>query len=291
PSLSYSATTLTEGAEDDGSIATTITITVSNGAFRAASGPLNRPGDYALGGTALPTGLSMRVAFTSETTAELTLLGAAEANLPSDDVSGVLVTFAGDAFAGGTAPGNGTQSVSLGVEFIESVVTLFATGVSNGSLGGRSGADQRCSDAKPATLDATEVHALISVSAADEIRDLPSTQTTLPQDLRIVGPTGLTVADNWADLVDGDIDQSLGAAGVVSGVAIRWWSGSDLLGQVATNGNGRESTCSGWTSAVFDASQNTTGRNASLEAADGGWITSGLDRACSERYPVVCIAW
>jgi hypothetical protein len=84
-------------------------------------------------------------------------------------------------------------------------VYLFASPGQVGAIGGRSGADGRCTAAAPAlSLPIAHTAAFISVTDSDEIRDMPSLYS-VPTSLPILGPTGVRIADDWADLLDGSI--------------------------------------------------------------------------------------
>ena len=143
-------------------------------------------------------------------------------------------------------------------------IVLFGTAATfSGSLGGRTGADAKVAAdaARPSGL--TEVHAFLSVSETDSIKDFPETYGFSPE-LPIVGPDGVTViADNWADLLDGTIASSLGRMGVVEdGKGEVWWSGSNA------DGSASQHTCNGWT----DESGDTHGTAGYADMDDGAWI-------------------
>ncbi len=125
----------------------------------------------------------------------------------------------------------------------------------------------------------TNVRAFISISATDEIRDMPANYG-VPTDLPILGPTGV-IAVNWADLLDGTIASTLADAGVL--VAQYWgtyWSGS------STTGGAVGDTCSDWSS----ASATNQGNVGDEESVDLYWITS-IVGSCNGPHYIVCIAW
>ncbi|MBF0158840.1 MAG: hypothetical protein HQL58_04895, partial [Magnetococcales bacterium] len=98
-SLSYSATTFTEAATNDGSIATVSTIMLINDTFTGAIGS-------ALGQvTHVPAGLAAILVKTSETTASLRLAGRAMEHTDQDDVNNLTVIFGNGDFSGGRAVG------------------------------------------------------------------------------------------------------------------------------------------------------------------------------------------
>ncbi|MBF0160208.1 MAG: DUF4347 domain-containing protein, partial [Magnetococcales bacterium] len=96
-SLSYSTTTFVESGANDGSIATTATITLSNDTFSGAIGT-------SLGTvTNVPAGLTAVLVKASATTATLTLTGNATSHANANDISNLTVTFANSDFTGGSA--------------------------------------------------------------------------------------------------------------------------------------------------------------------------------------------
>ncbi|MGD8441219.1 MAG: S8 family serine peptidase, partial [Holophagae bacterium] len=158
---------------------------------------------------------------------------------------------------------------------------LFDGGGVSVAIGGRAGADAMCATAVVGYpgLPASHVKALITVDADDEIRDMPALYG-VPTDRQIVGPTGLAVAADWADLLDGSIERPLAEAQVLDS-ANYWYSGSTAFGTLAPT------TCSGWTNngALFD------GRYGGAFVPDDGWI-SRSDATCGlATYHVLCLAW
>jgi hypothetical protein len=173
-------------------------------------------------------------------------------------------------------------SWSLSVPALPKVMYLYDGGGVSGAIGGRSGADILCYQAglsAPGGMPyGTTNRAFISVSAADEIRDMPF-DYGVPTDRRIVGPTGIKVADNWADLLDGSIDNSLWAADVTS--ANFWYSGSNADGSLAPE------HCSGWTQGSHP-NQGWYGRPPDVT---DWWISRGQASCGSSAYTVLCLGW
>jgi hypothetical protein len=184
---------------------------------------------------------------------------------------------------GGGEPTSGGSGGEAGASAAGEPVILFDGGAHDGlNFGGRLGLDQHCAAAKLAqSIPGSSTHALISVSATDELRDMPSLYG-LPIDRAFVGPTGKKVADDFADLLDGSLDQSLTSADVSS--AQFWISGSNADGTV-------RKTCDGWTSSEF--SQLVTGSYGYPGSADSNWLTvTGGDVYCSaSQYTVICAAF
>lgn len=95
--LSYSATTFAEAAANDGSIATSVTITLTGDTFTGSDGD-------SLGTvTNVPAGLTASLVRASDTTATLTLSGNASAHANANDITNLTVTFANDDFTGNNA--------------------------------------------------------------------------------------------------------------------------------------------------------------------------------------------
>lgn len=96
-SLTYSATTFDESAANDGSITTSITITLSGDTFTGANGE-------ALGTvTNVPAGLTASLVRTSATIATLGFTGKATTHTNDRDVPNLTVTFGNGDFTGGNA--------------------------------------------------------------------------------------------------------------------------------------------------------------------------------------------
>lgn len=190
----------------------------------------------------------------------------------------------GEAAAAGSAgEGSGGAGGESGAPSTPGPVIVFDAGPHSGlNFGGRVGLDQHCATAKASkSIPGAVTHALISVSAADEMRDMPALYA-VPTNRAFVSPTGKQLADNWADLLDGSIDQSLSEAEVSS--AEFWISGSNADGSV-------RSTCNGWTTSEF--SQQVTGTYGYPASKDSLWITiTDGDVYCSaSQYNVICLAY
>jgi len=96
-SLTYSATTFDEAAANDGSIATSVTITLSGDTFTGSNGA-------ALGAvTNVPAGLTATLVRASATTATLSFTGNATTHTNDRDISNLTVTFGNADFTGGSA--------------------------------------------------------------------------------------------------------------------------------------------------------------------------------------------
>ncbi len=128
-------------------------------------------------------------------------------------------------------------------------------------------------------LPTENVRAFISVSSSDEIRDMPSVYN-VPVTREVVGPNGAKVGDDWYDLFNGDIDQSLQAAGVLID-ALYWYSGSNADGSL------NSSNCTAWT----DNGTGHYGRYGDRGLTDNRWINRS-DATCGlASYHVLCVTW
>lgn len=136
--LSYSATTLDEAVANDGSITTSVTITLEGDTFAGNNGD-------ALGTvTNAPAGLTASLVRSSATTATLTLTGNATNHANADDVSNLTVTFGNADFTGGNASAIfGSVKNNLAIDFDDptavkaitySAVTFVEAAANDGSI-------------------------------------------------------------------------------------------------------------------------------------------------------------
>lgn len=162
---------------------------------------------------------------------------------------------------------------------VPQIITLFDGGaIATGNLGGRSGADATCVAARPANVVQSSIRAFFSVSASDQLVDM-TTNYGISNVLNIRGPTGTTIASNWADLFDSAIDATLFNAGILP-TSTRWASGSNADGTVHTN------TCVGWTSSA--AGSGATGRS---DDTDSNWITGTTLNCATPTARLMCVAY
>ena len=165
-----------------------------------------------------------------------------------------------------------------------SAIYLFNAGQPTGALGGRSGADTLCASAVATAglpITPVKVKAFLSVSASDQARDLlPSAWWSVA--IPIMDPTGTnTVAGSWNDLLDGSINMTMGAAGIIpSGYWM--WSGSESDGTFTAGGN----SCNGWTSAT----SGVFGWAGASNSAGVNWIALG-SQGCSASCYLLCLAY
>ena len=135
PSATYSATTLAEAAVNNGSITTTITITLSNDIFTYYDDT-----DLAFGRVSnVPTGLTavLRVG-TDRTTATLSFTGTASSHANAHDISNLTITFISGDFTRNILPSGANRS-DLVIDFADPAAAstdanLSALTLSSGTL-------------------------------------------------------------------------------------------------------------------------------------------------------------
>ena len=152
-----------------------------------------------------------------------------------------------------------------------------SVGVFGYQLGGRSGADSRCSSASSRPISGyTHYRAFLSVNTTDEIRDMPSNYG-VPTTVPVISNSSALLAHSWYDLLDGTIINTLQAAGVYLSGPLDWWSGSTSAGALS-------SSCAGWTNGLLPA---TYGR---VDQTGTTWINLAT-AVCSAQSNLLCIAY
>jgi hypothetical protein len=193
-----------------------------------------------------------------------------------------------DSAAQGTLRWNvGTQALEVCVsggqwEILASirVPVLYSAGAHNGNLGGRAGADATCTNAADKPTGYSHYHALLSVNADDEIRDMPANYG-VPTSMPIYSPNRTLIANTWADLLDGSISTTLSDAGVAPPNKL-WWSGSQSDGSLL---NFYE--CGGW----LTSSTSQPGGVGLTFRSDSIWI-SGYHATCADSETLLlCLAY
>ena len=161
-------------------------------------------------------------------------------------------------------------------------ITLFSSSLTNGNIGGRAGADTMCSlAASSKSLSCGHVRALISVSATDEIRDMPSLYE-VPTSVPIKSPLGTVFYSDWGTAFGGsNAASTLSASGILS--SFYWWSGSTASGALDPFG----SHCANWTS-DSDMDLGVQGYNGSLSPSS--WIADA-EELCDASAPLLCICY
>lgn len=153
-----------------------------------------------------------------------------------------------------------------------------AIGIAGASIGGRAGADTLCQNATNKPAGYSNYRALISVSATDEILDMPANYG-VPTSYPIRSSSNTLIANNWADLLDGTISTGLGAAGVYVGGPSEWWSGSAPDGSLDGTYH-----CASWTS------PSAGGRFGTYGYSNASWISAGVG-GCSYAANLLCVAY
>lgn len=115
--VSYSINTFVERQNNDGSISTTISITLVGDTFTGSEND-NFSGTKALV-TNVPAGLIAEVIRTSATTVELRLTGTATDHANAQDISNLQIAFQNSAFASGSAASISGTSKTFNVDFID----------------------------------------------------------------------------------------------------------------------------------------------------------------------------
>ncbi len=154
-----------------------------------------------------------------------------------------------------------------------------AIGISGAAIGGRAGADTKCQTASNKPAGYGNYRALISVSDADEIRDMPANYG-IPTSYTLRSSTGNLIANNWADLLDGSIYNALGATGVYVSGPYEWWSGSTSGGALNSNFH-----CASWTS-----TSSPGGFYGRVDYNNSYWISVNYG-SCAAAANLMCIAF
>jgi hypothetical protein len=159
-------------------------------------------------------------------------------------------------------------------------LVLYLGGISEGNIGPRNIGDAFCAANHPAGFSNYRV--FIGYSAADSIANMASNYG-MPTNLPIQSTTNVVIGNDWSDLVDGNIDVALSAAGVLS-PGDWWWSGSE--DGFGNHINGTTASCMGWTS--------NSGSDPGIAGYHGDpnspWLRDTI-AGCGDPLPVLCIAY
>ena len=155
-------------------------------------------------------------------------------------------------------------------------VVFVSSATFTGGLGGVRAADQTCSDLAVAAGLAGIYRAWLS----DDAGRSPSVTFTR-SDAPFVMTSGVRVADHWADLTDGTINNPIviDEQGHQPDTVPVVWTGTDPSGQPAGSG----ATCRGWT----DASGGVSGQVGVFDAIGLGWSVSPTI-ACDQLARLYC---
>lgn len=146
------------------------------------------------------------------------------------------------------------------------------------STGTRMSLDSLCQNSSNKPDNFPNYTAFISFSG-DNISGFTGTYS-VPSDAQIKSKTNQGIADNWADLLDGSIQQTLSATGVLSSPGDQWWSGSDSFGGDTVD------TCTNWTTNATMA-----GTFGQADKTDSNWIDNYLTTNCGDNKYLLCIAY
>lgn len=155
------------------------------------------------------------------------------------------------------APTNSpTKSPTLPAYPISENLAIFDSGAKRtGDLTDRATANGYCAtEAGVLGFTCTHAVAMVSFSAADEIRDFPTLYNFAPDVMKVIGPTGTLIAPTWESMFSAtQTGAGMGTTGIVndfcsSGVYVAagttiYWTGSYADGSV------NPETCLAWTSA------------------------------------------
>ncbi|MFN9954436.1 MAG: hypothetical protein ACK55I_15175, partial [bacterium] len=89
--FAYSASSFAESAANDGTIGTSVSVTLTGESFASSSGVLTRDVGYSIVG--LPAGLTEVITITSASTATISFTGAATDHEGSNSISNITLTF------------------------------------------------------------------------------------------------------------------------------------------------------------------------------------------------------
>ena len=147
----------------------------------------------------------------------------------------------------------------------------------SGNVGGKSGADAICDSDRP--IGYKRGYAFARFDTNNEIQDLPTT-AGINTNLNIRSVSNNLIANNWSDLLDGSIPQTLYSLGVFANAGARWMSFSDINGAIKNSCNGGTDNSSSYTG-TFGAAGNN----------DSRWIDRDSSDSCSTATRnLLCIA-
>ena len=117
-SASYSSSLFSESNANDGSIDTSIGLTLRNATFTSASGTLSPTTDFTVSN--VPAGLSVVVTRTSRSTAAITLVGNATSHESSSDVANLSISLLSNAFSNRLASSiTGSTKSDFAIQFAD----------------------------------------------------------------------------------------------------------------------------------------------------------------------------
>jgi hypothetical protein len=184
--------------------------------------------------------------------------GGSTAGGTGGDGGGGMAGTAGTGIGGGLStdpdPCTGTPSTVVAEDLV-----LFdgGQGKPNTARGGRAGLDAACATAlAKLSLPQTQAHAFITVSSTDSINFWTTgIYLDISKTARVVGPTGIQLAPDFATLIGGPLQQSLACAGVTSASDRTWltgaWTCSSTPPIACFQPSDGNDNCNGWTFAEY----------------------------------------
>ncbi len=171
--------------------------------------------------------------------------------------------------------------------------TLFVFGTTTGISGdltqgsafasARAGADNFCMTARSGLVfpdnGCTQVRAMISLSTADSIANMPGNYN-IPTNRSINAPNNFVVAPDWFTLISGTSGNIVGANGILPAATV-WWTFSTTGGNFDGTNN-----CVAGTS----PSGASSGARADSSTSGSTWIADGLN-TCSTSNRLLCICY
>ena len=143
----------------------------------------------------------------------------------------------------------------------------------------RTDIDNKClSSSNAGSLAFSNVRAFISISEDDEIAKFINIDLyNIPDSWVVKGVSETKIANNWSDLMDGNIENKLQDANVVNH---KWWSGSNADGTYNFN------SCNNWTS----DSNSVDGMIGTENHEDYKWISEKNEK-CHTEQRIICVGW
>ncbi len=203
--------------------------------------------------------------------------------LTAPSTSGDWAVFINSAWQTSCVPGSylGYGEVIALITVPPPPIIMYSAGMRTGDLGNRVATDALCVSSNPTTY--TNVRAFIGNSTADSIANMPANYG-VPTSNPITSNSNISIADNWADLLDGNLATSPQSAGITT-APNGWWSGAQNAD--GTHTDGTTETCQNWTS----ASVSDGGAAGSVWASDSSWIIGTPNAACNQTLDLLCIAY
>ncbi len=183
-----------------------------------------------------------------------------------------------DSFIYSSADPHGGVSAQTTVNItVNPIILLYSAGSHDGDLGNRAATNALCAAAIPAGY--TNSRAFIAHSTADSIANMPANYS-IPTNIPIQSTSGVKFADNWADLLDGNIANTLTSAGLGT-----WWSGAENAD--GSHIDGTTEDCNDWTS----ISSSVGGKVGLSTETDSRWMANPISAGCHQALNLLCLAY